>query len=89
MRKRLIVATILAIVAVAFATTTHVEDALGSPPQARPLIVSAELRGNNLIVGGADFDEKATVYINFSQVGFPNGGPQPPPIIWGLTIHAE
>ena len=24
-----------------------------------------------------------------SQIGFPNGGPQPPPIIWGLAIHAE
>ena len=67
MRKRLIVATGLAFVAFAFATTTPVDGALGSPPQTPPLIVSAELRGNNLIVEGANFDENATVYINFKK----------------------
>ena len=67
MRKRLIVATVLAIAAVALATTTLVDGALGSPPQTRPVIVSAELRGNNLIVEGANFDENAAVYINYKQ----------------------
>jgi len=66
-RKRLIVATILAIAAVAFASTTLVDGALGSPPQTRPSIVSAELRGNNLMVEGANFDENATVYINYKK----------------------
>ena len=65
--QRLIVVTILAIAAVAFATTTLVDGALGSPPQTRPVIVSAELRGNNLIVEGTNFDENATVYINYKQ----------------------
>lgn len=67
MRKRVIVATMLATVAVAFATTTRVDGALASPPQARPLILSAELRGNNLIVEGFNFDENATVYVNHKE----------------------
>lgn len=65
MRKRLIVATVLAIAAIAFATTTTpVDGVFGAQLQARPLIVSAELRGNNLILDGFNFDDNAIVYIN-------------------------
>lgn len=64
MRKRLIAATMLSTAAVAFATITHVDGALASQPQARPIILSAELLGNNLIVEGVNFDENATVLIN-------------------------